>query len=275
MVWIMGWLGCEGPEEGPAREEEQDPPGELLANPCGTPSCWVWIEGGSFEMGARPGPRVEPDEEPRHTVTIPDFELMATEVPVQTHQSCVEAGACEPLPEELPSYCADQGELDARGCLDWFAADELCRWLWARLPTEAEWEFAARSGGVDVRFPWGESLPSCDLAVLGYVQGQPCGEDGPAAVCSRPAGQTRQGLCDMAGNIFEWVEDWYHDDYQGAPSDGSAWLEQPTPFRVLRGGGINSDEPVTTWNRTFHEPDFSYSGMGVRCARSVEVSVTP
>jgi formylglycine-generating enzyme required for sulfatase activity len=79
----------------------------------------------------------------------------------------------------------------------------------------------------------------------------------------------------MAGNIFEWVEDWYHADYQDAPTNGSAWLEDPTSYRVLRGGGLNSDAPIETWDRTFHPPEFSYSGMGVRCARSIRVSVTP
>lgn len=276
--WSAVWLLCVGGACKPAPEPVPQPPdepsdtGSEVFEPC-TPGesceqgvCWVTLCGDSFEMGA-PSMASPADERPRHLVRVPTFEIMKTEATVELHQRCEADGACRGLAPDAPRSCTQLGPSFPRGCLDWFQAGELCAWLGGRLPSEAEWEFAARSRGLERQYPWGEAAPDCELAVLGYTWSDNCGEGGPAEPCSRPAGQTEQGLCDMAGNLFEWVEDWFHDSYDGAPADGSAWTEQANPFRVLRGGGVNSDEPVSTWNRTFHDPEFLYSGMGVRCAR--------
>jgi formylglycine-generating enzyme required for sulfatase activity len=205
---------------------------------------------------------------------VPTFELMQTEVTVDTYEDCVAGDACvaiDDLPVPPPAGCVAQERDDAQGCLDRQRAIDVCTWLGGRVPSESEWEFAARSRGEDRTFPWGEEPPSCELAVLGYtdVPVWNCAEDGSARVCSRPAGNTAQGLCDMAGNIYEWVADPHHATYDGAPDDGSVWEDAEAPFYVLRGGGLNSDEPVRTTNRTFHEAEFYYSGSGVRCARDL------
>ena len=201
-------------------------------------------------------------------VVVPTFELLQTEITVAQYAACVADGACvDRQGDEQPPYCRDNPSSAPQGCLDWNHAQDVCAWAGGRLPTEAEWEYAARSRGVVRRYPWGDAPADCDLAVLGYIAGDPCGEGGPAPVCSRSAGTTEQGLCDMAGNIYEWVEDHYHLDYVGAPSTAEPWIDPPSEFRVLRGGGINSEEAVTTTNRTLHEVSFSYSGSGVRCAR--------
>lgn len=234
---------------------------------CDETGCWYRFCGGSFLMGSDLG---DPDEQPVHEVTVAEFELMAGEVTIAQHDACVAGGACtDPeAADDPPVLCVDRPADAPRGCLDRAAAEAYCDWVGARLPSEAEWEFAARSGGLDRTYPWGETAPSCELAVLGYSDEPPCGDDGgPVEICSRLAGVTDQGLCDLAGNIYEWVADTYHDTYEDAPADGTAWVVPPGPFGVLRGGGTNSDEPVTTTNRTFHEPTFTYSGSGVRCAR--------
>ena len=146
--------------------------------------------------------------------------------------------------------------------------DRVCAFLGGRLPTEAEWEFAARSRGRDIEYPWGFDTPSCEFAVLDNENGLSCGETLPPPGCSRPAGNTDQGVCDMAGSLFEWTEDWMNG-YDETPTDGSPNETGNQVFRVMRGGAIGSAEPPRTRQRTFHEPDFYYGGMGIRCARDV------
>jgi formylglycine-generating enzyme required for sulfatase activity len=250
----------------PEKEPEPCTQGEIS---CEGEQCWVKMCGGSFEMGAWHGKELDEDELPLHRVEIPSFEILSTEVTVGSYNACVAEGACiDPmLREDIPAFCQNRDDDHPRGCLEWSQAGDVCRWLSGRLPSESEWEYAARNAGKKNLFPWGDSPePSCELAILGYTDGDPCGEAGPGHVCSRADGNTPDGLCDMAGNIYEWVQDSYQGDYQGAPDDGSAW-EEDGNYRILRGGGINSDEPVTTTNRVFHDPLFAYSGAGTRCVR--------
>lgn len=266
---VLILIACDEPAGPAAPETEPEPPCEEAIDCDEAGVCWVTLCGGPFLMGDSTG-LGDDDERPLRVVSVPTFEMMQTEATEAHHDLCVAAGACDD-PEALepppPPFCRDNPPDAARGCLDWWMAGDFCAWAGGRLPSEAEWEFAARSRGLDRRFPWGSEEPTCELAVLGYAEVDTCGEGGPGVVCSRPDGVTDQGLCDMAGNIYEWVEDWYQGDYTGAPTDGSAWLGPLVEYRVLRGGGLNSGEPVTTTNRTYHEPEFRYSGSGVRCVR--------
>lgn len=232
----------------------------------GNGTCWVRFCDGLFLMGSED---VEELEAPPHNVVVSEFELSRHEMTAEQHRVCALEGACELWPEgELSGRC-NQEDPTARlpaNCLTWDMAGDLCSWAGGRLPSEAEWEYAARSG-LDNTYPWGEEEPTCDHAV--FRDGEGCGRQ-TEPVCSRPQGFTDQGVCDMSGNVFEWVEDWMHDGYQGAPDDGSAWVDGGSQlYRVMRGGGIGSDEDLSTRNRTFHGPEFFYGGMGVRCARDV------
>jgi len=193
---------------------------------------WTSIPGGSFQMGSTNAS----DEQPVHQVDVPAFEMRKTEVTVAQYSACVQASACS-----APGIVSDCNwgvsgkESHPLNCVDWEQAVAFCAWAGGRLPSEAEWEYAARGGGQSITYPWGEQAPSCTYAVI-WEGGDGCGTNSTWVVCSKTAGNTVQGLCDMAGNVWEWVQDWYHSNYTGAPWDGSAWEAPAGSFRVLRGG---------------------------------------
>ena len=214
------------------------------------------------------------DETPQHEVNIKDFSIMKTEVTVSEYKACVQAGACNvpPHEEKCTFHREDSDDLPVN-CVSWFDAEKFCAFIHARLPSEAEWEFAGRSRGKYLRFPWGEEPePNCELAVIDR-QGRGCGRHSLWPVCSKKKGNTEQGLCDMAGNAWEWVQDWFYPDYQNAPNDGSARLnpidsnEAKLPrWKVMRGGGIGSFNDFRMTVKAFHPPNFNYGGLSFRCA---------
>jgi formylglycine-generating enzyme required for sulfatase activity len=163
-------------------------------------------------------------------------------------------------------------------CVDWDQAVDFCQWVGGRLPSEAEWEYAARSGGQDITYPWGNDSPTCSLANchIFYIG---C-EGSTASSCSRTAGNTTQGLCDMAGNVSEWVQDWFHYSYDcdanpaycpsggRAPTDGSAWESPIGTERAIRGGcWSNNATWLSTFNRFSYPPSIWTAEVGLRCAR--------
>jgi iron(II)-dependent oxidoreductase len=153
-------------------------------------------------------------------------------------------------------------------CVDWQQAVDFCERAGGRLPSEAEWEYAARSGGQDITYPWGNAAATCDDAVYDDTgSNDGCGTGRTWAVCSKTAGNTTQGLCDMAGNVWEWVQDWSHNDYTGAPTDGSAWVDGGTD-RVMRGGGFSSlAYSLRAADRHDYEPTYQADNVSFRCAR--------
>ena len=212
----------------------------------------------------------EPYEQPVHTVTVPDFEMTETEVTVVQYAECVTAGVCS-----APNTCTncnwnDSGYEDhpVNG-VDWNQAKDFCTWVGGWLPTEAEWEYAARSGGQDITYPWGDETATCEYAVMDDG-GSGCGTGKTMEVCSKTLGNTNQGLCDMAGNVWEWVEDDWHDNYNDAPIDGSAWVDDPRgASRVGRGGGFGTAaDYLRAANRSgFYDPSGGSYYVGFRCAR--------
>lgn len=211
------------------------------------PIDWVTIPGGSFQMGGRED--ANPDALPGHRVTVKTFELSKTPVTVEQYAACVAAGACAtPEPRTDCNWAKPGREKHPMTCLTWFEADAYAKYAGGRLPSESEFEYAATDAGRN-RYPWGWSEPDCDKAVM-YGTAASCTDgNGTLPVCSRPAGNVKLGtgaqLCDMSGNVWEWVQDWYHRSYEGAPTDGSAWETAPDmPARVQRGGSFTDRNPV-------------------------------
>ncbi|HRR75170.1 MAG TPA: bifunctional serine/threonine-protein kinase/formylglycine-generating enzyme family protein [Myxococcota bacterium] len=229
---------------------------------------WVRIEGGSFYMGSNDG---EPDENPVHLVTVPTFQMTRTPVTVDQFKACVDAGACT-APGTHASCNWGQPDRGSHpvNCVRWSQAQAFANWAGGRLPTEAEWEYAARSGGRDWKYPWGNEKATCDRAVMRDSSGGGCGSNGTLPVCSKPMGNTSQGLCDMAGNVWEWLQDWYHDSYDGAPRDGSAWELPPSTSRSERGGSwLGGYKNLLAANRNDEDPNRRYATNGFRLAKSV------
>jgi iron(II)-dependent oxidoreductase len=245
---------------------------------------WVAIPGGIFWMGCEVG-ECSSEEYPIHEVTVPSFELLRAEVTMGQYRACVEDGGCtEPLPdtyeppdlEDWEAYITwgkEGQEEHPVNCVDWFQAVAFCEWAGGRLPSEAEWEYAARSLGEDRTYPWGEEEPSCELVVMNNYQepdgGPACGGGTTWPVCSKPDGNTAQGLCDMAGSVSEWIQDCYHYGYEGAPTDGSAWESACSQSRSARGGHLAIYQSVflRTKERNYGA-DYSWAPQkGFRCAR--------
>ena len=185
----------------------------------------------------------------------------------------VEEQCTEPETAERANWMVQGRQNHPLNYATWTQASAFCAWVGGRLPSEAEWEFAARNRGQDVTYPWGESEPTCDEAVIAQSEdsGWGCGEGHSLQVCSRPAGNTEQGLCDMSGNVIEWVADEWHENYTGAPGDGSAWIESSeTTVRVIRGGSyryVSDTGILTTTGRSHYSSDLGEPDLGFRCVR--------
>jgi formylglycine-generating enzyme required for sulfatase activity len=173
---------------------------------------------------------------------------------------CSEAAITEPeCNTGRPGY-----ESHPINCVNWYQAEAYCAWAEKRLPTEAEWEKAAR--GTEARlYPWGSETADC-TRVIRFVNDWGCGTGETWPVGSKPAGASPYGLLNVGGNVREWVSDWYQaelevdiDDPTGPP-DG----EQ----KVLRGGALWTGNAwgVRTSNRGFTEPEKNNVGWGIRCA---------
>lgn len=246
---------------------------------------WVSIPGGSFLMGygADDG---WPSAKPAHQVTVKPFQMARTLVTNRQYKACVDAGACAPA-HMSDGNCRSWGELNLAAkfqgadqpvvCVDWNEARIFAEWVGGRLPSEAEWEYAARSAGKNYKYPWGNEAAACDRAVIldNAAGGEGCGRKSTWPVCSKPKGNTEQGLCDMAGNIWVWLQDWYHDSYNGAPNDGSAWEKPICSNRAVRGGAWRYDASLArAAYRGSDGPWQPFTNVGIRPVRAGVIEPT-
>ena len=229
---------------------------------CVAGSERVTVAAGTFDMGAPSG-----DEFPAHTVNISEFVLDATEVTNEHFQACVDAGCCDP-PTYDGSYSGRQpyfGNGDFARYpvvfVTWQHARDFCEGQGGRLPTEAEWEYAAR--GSDGRYyPWGSEDPNDSRAHYDEAR------DGDTAEVARHSeGNSPFGAEDMAGNVWEWVADGYSASYYTASPADDPQGPDSGAARVARGGSFGSaaTEILSFYRASFH-PQESFSNTGFRCA---------
>lgn len=222
----------------------------------------VYVPEGKFSMGDNGDPNLK--EYPQHSVYLDAFWIDKTEVTNAMYQTCVEGGACwEPVPRLNPYY----GKWAYRNLpvvyVNWYAAEMYCGWAGRRLPTEAEWEKAAR--GTDARyFPWGNSAANPRLANFSetaFLEALP--------VSRYPLGASPYGALNMAGNAREWVADWFDRQYYlHAPAANPTGPEAGTE-RSLRGGAYDANlDDIVVFRRFKHEPDSAGLSRGFRCAES-------
>jgi iron(II)-dependent oxidoreductase len=228
----------------------------------GVPVEWVSINGGKFTMGTDDGSDLFKAAKPIHQVAIKTFDMSKTLVTVEQYAECVIKGGCmEPGTGEYCNWGVAGRQRHPINCVDWNQANQYAKFKGARLPSEAEYEYAATSGGKNQKYPWGNDDATSDKAVMSG--------DSTMPVCSKPAGNTSQGLCDMVGNVWELVEDVYQSSYVGAPTDGSAF-EGAGSLRVVRGGSFFSSFAgyLRADRRSGVDPGNRDGDIGFRLARS-------
>jgi formylglycine-generating enzyme required for sulfatase activity len=260
--------------------ETSTPAAEQTASPTNTDgAAVVWIPGGAFWMGSEAtDAAAAEDEMPRHQVTLDGFFIYTHEVTNEMYAECVAAGGC------LPVNVMDSGPTTHSGDpaytehpvvgVDWNMANDYCAWAGGRLPTEAEWELAAR-GTDSLRYPWGAEDPTCDRVNMFGCNAPP----DTLAIGSLANGNSPYAVWDMAGNVWEWVNDWYAEHYYtfSPPANpfGPPVNQDPNhPRKVVRGGGLYSEpDKLRGAERAGANPYRTFDDVGFRCVPMGELAL--
>jgi formylglycine-generating enzyme required for sulfatase activity len=253
------------PEAAPAEKSTAPVAGLTEIKDCKECPTLVSLPAGSFVMGSNTD---DMSERPPHRVTIRDpFAIGKLEVTIEQWNACADAGGCP----RIPSSNGSQKDAPMRD-VSWDDAQQYVKWLGKtsgkpyRLPSEAEWEFAAR-GGTSTRYWWGQQMRT------GTANCKECGEpwsqDAPAKAGSFAANPYK--LHDMNGSVWEWVADCWHNSYKGAPADGHAWDDANCRVRVIRGGSWRDGASyMTSTTRFKYDASVRQNQNGFRVARDLK-----
>jgi formylglycine-generating enzyme required for sulfatase activity len=241
-----------GPSATPVPTSTPRPAATPTSSPSNKPNT-VYIQGGAFILGSDTG---NEDETPQQELVISGFNIDIYPVTNAEYKEFVDATGHN-LPRTWKEGTYPEGTAEYPVIwVNWHDAKAYCEWAGKRLPTEFEWERAAR--GTDGRtYPWGNDFDAakCDSQESGLKTTSPVG--------SYPDGASPDGVLDMAGNVWEWTADWYQG-YRGTRYELSRYGEQ---FKVLRGGSwFDAQDAVRTTVRKSFDPNQGFSTIGFRCA---------
>ena len=233
----------------------------------------ILIPEGIFVMGSDDA--IFDHEKPAHQVNLDAYYIDKYEVTNSLYKICVDEGICD-QPVNPGVYTDPQFAQYPVTFVKWQMAVDLCEWRGARLPTEAEWEKAAR--GTDERaYPWGNEFGDgkanfCDGKCV-LAEADKDSDDGyeeAAPVGSYPEGVSPYGVYDMAGNVWEWVADWADIEYYASSPETNPLGPENGKERVMRGGSWHDDQSsLRSVARAAFHPSLNLRELGIRCARDV------
>ena len=241
------------------------------------------VPSGAFEMGSNDGAE---DEAPVHTVTLDNFYIDQYEVTNSQYAVCEKAGICDPTTDTTAfesSYSRriyyGNPEFSNYPVIyaNWYEAKKYCEWRGGRLPTEAEWEKAARGGLEGKSFPWGDEPPICAAGAKNgarFDDNNACNNTDTGKVGRYSPNNF--GLYDMAGNVLEWVSDFYDENYYGSSPANNPAGPAEGKYPVVRGGSWNNSfDHLRVSDRLFNDPKSGSFNIGFRCVRTDTTPLPP